>query len=611
MVAWSAGAAARRLGAVALVVVTVAGSQASAGAPPTPAGTDCADYPATRIRAIQGASHRSPLSGQQSTRGVVAAVGRTGLWLQDPCPDRSPATAEGLYVHLGAAPTVAIGDEVTVVGTVAERRPGGANTGNLTLTELTAATVTRLGARALPAPVVVGKGGRVPPAMVIDDDATGSVETSGAFEPTEDGIDFWESLEGMRVQIAGAVAVGPRTARGEIAVVPAGAGLRTPRGGIVARADDFNPERVIIDDRLAPTPTANTGDTFAVDPVGVLDYDFGAFKLLPTTSPTVTDRGLTGEKASAAASGQLAVATFNVENLDPGDPPTRFQRLARTVVEGLAAPDLVILEEVQDDDGPSNTAVVSAGRTVAALTAAISAAGGPRYAFRQVDPVDDADGGEPGGNIRNVFLYRADRGLSFVDRPGGAATVDSGVVAENGRPRLAHSPGRIAPGAAAWAASRKPLVGEFRWNGRTVFVVANHFGSKGGDDPLVGHRQPPVRSSEVKRHQQATIVNGFVRRVLAVDPDAAVVVAGDINDFEFSTTTDLLVAGGALVDLPRTLPAAERYTYVYEGNSQVLDHILLSPWLAARKPAYDIVHVNAEFADQVSDHDPQVVRLAF
>jgi uncharacterized protein len=93
-------------------------------------------------------------------------------------------------------------------------------------------------------------------------------------------------------------------------------------------------------------------------------------------------------------------------------------------------------------------------------------------------------------------------------------------------------------------------------------------------------------------------------------------VLGDINDFEFSTTADLLVGSGrtALVDLPRTLPAGERYTYVFEGNSQVLDHILLSQRLAkvrGGRPAYeyDVVHTNAEFHDQDSDHDPQVVRL--
>ena len=57
-----------------------------------------------------------------------------------------------------------------------------------------------------------------------------------------------------------------------------------------------------------------------------------------------------------------------------------------------------------------------------------------------------------------------------------------------------------------------------------------------------------------------------------------------------------------------TLPAAERYTYVYnQGNSQVLDHILTSPALTSYD--YDIIHTNAEFADQASEHDPQIARL--
>jgi predicted extracellular nuclease len=102
-------------------------------------------------------------------------------------------------------------------------------------------------------------------------------------------------------------------------------------------------------------------------------------------------------------------------------------------------------------------------------------------------------------------------------------------------------------------------------------------------------------------------VRGFVDQLLAADRHAAVVVLGDLNDFEFSATADILTAGGALVDLPRTLPEPERYTYVFEGNSQVLDHILLSR--ALRRYDYDIVHLNSEYADQSSDHDPQVVRL--
>jgi hypothetical protein len=105
------------------------------------------------------------------------------------------------------------------------------------------------------------------------------------------------------------------------------------------------------------------------------------------------------------------------------------------------------------------------------------------------------------------------------------------------------------------------------------------------------------------------VVHDFVASLEAADPDAEVVVLGDLNDFEFSDALGTLQAGGVLHDLISTLPQAERYTYDFEGNSQALDHILLSDSLSARPFAYDAVHVNAEFANQASDHDPQVVRL--
>ena len=231
------------------------------------------------------------------------------------------------------------------------------------------------------------------------------------------------------------------------------------------------------------------------------------------------------------------------------------------------------------------------------------------YEYRQIDPVDDQDGGEPGGNIRVGFLFRTDRGLSFVDRPGGNATTPTAVVTHASGPRLSFSPGRVAPDDPDFEATRKSLAGEFRMHGKKVFVIANHFSSKGGDDPLFGRRQPPVRSTEPKRHGQAQAVNGFVDQLLAADPNANVIVLGDINDFEFSETVDLL-EGGVLTSLMDTLPQSERYSYDFEGNSQVLDQILVDGNLLQNFPIdYDPVHVNSEFADQASDHDPQVVRL--
>jgi uncharacterized protein len=243
------------------------------------------------------------------------------------------------------------------------------------------------------------------------------------------------------------------------------------------------------------------------------------------------------------------------------------------------------------------------------LISAITAAGGPSYGFRQISPKNNQDGGQPGGNIRQVLMFRTDRGLSFVDRPGGTATRANSVLDTGGVPSLRYSPGRIDPANSAFNASRKPLAAELTWNGQTVFVIANHFNSKGGDQPLFGHFQPPAHPSEAQRHSQATVVKNFADQILAIDPAAAVIVLGDLNDFEFSTTTDILTANNTLVDLPRTLPVSQRYTYDFEGNSQVLDHILLSSSLAATAYSYDVVHVNSEFATQLSDHDPQVVRI--
>jgi hypothetical protein len=97
-----------------------------------------------------------------------------------------------------------------------------------------------------------------------------------------------------------------------------------------------------------------------------------------------------------------------------------------------------------------------------------------------------------------------------------------------------------------------------------------------------------------------------------VDPDANVIVLGDINDFEFSETVDILEAGGVLSSLIKDLPAEERYSYVFEGNSQVLDQILFSPNLSDHFPSdYDVIHVNSEFADavQASDHEPSVATI--
>ena len=184
-----------------------------------------------------------------------------------------------------------------------------------------------------------------------------------------------------------------------------------------------------------------------------------------------------------------------MENLDPSDPQSKFDALAQGVVTNLASPDIVALEEIQDNNGAKNDGTVDASATVKKFTDAIAAAGGPAYQWRSIDPENDKDGGEPGGNIRQGFLFNPAR-VSFTDRPGGDYKTAVGVTGTKGHPALTLSPGRVDPANPAWTDSRKPLAGEFVFKGRTVFVIANHFASKGGDESLVSQHQPVPRSSE-------------------------------------------------------------------------------------------------------------------
>ncbi|MBB5118387.1 endonuclease/exonuclease/phosphatase [Streptomyces eurocidicus] len=596
--------------ALAAGLLAVPQAASAAGAEEAPAGTKA------RIHDIQGTTRLSPLDGKQVTQvpGVVTAVrsfgSARGFWFQDPNPDRDPATSEGIFVFTGSAtPSVAVGDSVLVAGTVSEYYPGGEKAGLQSVTQLTRATwEVRSHGNALPAAYRLRPSAL--PARYAPDAAGGSIEKL-PLRPGAYALDRYESLEGMRVSVQDAPVVGATSAHKDLWVTAEPRTDRTARGGSLYgsyREQGSGRVKVVslIPFAQRPFPVANVGDELTGTTAGPLDYDnFGGYTLQATELGTLKDRGLKRETTRRQKDGELAVATYNVENLSPKTPQAKFDRLAAALVTNLASPDIVALEEVQDDNGTTDDGTVDAGQTLRKLTDAIAAAGGPAYQWRQINPVNDQDGGQPGGNIRTAFLFNPAR-VSFTDIAGGDSTTPVKVVRQGGKAALSASPGRIEPGDAAWANSRKPLAGQFTFRGERVFVVANHFNSKGGDQGLDSRFQAPARPSETQRTQQAKLVNAFVKQLLATDRRANVIVAGDLNDFQFSPALKALTAGGALTDLVDKLPRNERYGYVYQGNSQVLDHILTSRRM--RSVDYDIVHVNAEFADQASDHDPQVLR---
>ncbi|MDX3063340.1 endonuclease/exonuclease/phosphatase family protein [Streptomyces clavifer] len=589
--------------------VNAAGETSGGSGPGEPGGPT---EPGTvRVHDIQGTTRVSPLVGQSVTGvpGVVTGVrtsGSRGYWIQDTAPDADPRTSEGLFVYTGsAAPTVSVGDSVLVSGKVAEYYPSSTTQ---SLTQLTAPTSTVLSSgNALPAPVVLDA--KSVPGAYVPTAGGGSIDTL-ALEPAAYALDLYESLEGTRVTVADTRVTGATTAYDEVWVTVKPKENRTRRGGtLYASYEDQNTGRIKVMSLNAaqPVPVADVGDVLSGSTTGVIDYaSFGGYNLQATELGTLTDNGLRREVTRKQKRKELAVATYNVENLDALDEQAKFDTLASGVAVSLSSPDIVSLEEIQDDNGATNDGTVGSEATLKRFTDAIVAAGGPRYAWRYVAPADGRDGGEPGGNIRNVFLFNPER-VDFVDRAGGDATTAVKTVKTRKGVTLSVSPGRINPASAAWDDSRKPLVGEFRFRGEPVFVIGNHFASKGGDQPLHGRYQEPVRSSETKRVQQATEVNSFVTSLLKADKSARVVTLGDLNDFAFSPTMDALTRGRVLKPLITTLPASEQYSYVYDGNSQTLDHILTSP--AIRRFDYDVVHINAEFADQASDHDPQIVRI--
>jgi predicted extracellular nuclease len=570
-----------------------------------------------KIHEIQGTTRISPFKDQKvsDVTGVVTATrtfGSTrGFWLTDPNPDSDPRTSEGLFVYTGStSPAVAAGDAVTATGTVREFYPDAPATSNYqSLTELSSAqwTVGSHG-NALPAPTVLNPD-TVPTTYAPS--PGGNIEPL-TLEPAKYALDFWEAHESEVVSVTDARVVGPSNSFNELYVTTKPDQHESVRGGTVYLGYDQLNSGVLKVQSLIPFaerpfPKLNVGDLLTGTTSGPVEYStFGGYTLLASVLGTEKDNGLQAETTRKQRSGELSVATYNVENLAPADPQAKYDRLGEAIVTHLATPDIVNLEEIQDNTGATDDGTVAADQTLQKFTDAIVAKGGPRYQWRSIDPVNDQDGGQPGGNIRVAFLFNPAR-VSFVDRPGGTSTTPVGVVKDHAKTHLTASPGRVDPANEAWENSRKPLAGEFVFKGRTVFVIANHFNSKGGDQPTHGRFQPPARSSEVQRAKQATVLRGFVDSLLTADRNANIVVAGDLNDYPFSPAVQTLTAGGALKDLIASVPEAERYSYVFEGQSQVLDHILASK--APRGVDYDVVHINAEFADQASDHDPQVVRF--
>ena len=573
----------------------------------------------TPINQIQGVTHRSPLEGETLARvsGVVTAVNGEGFYLQSLSPDGDDRTSEAIFIDLQAYVSVKRGDLVLVEdGWVREWNPAGLGENSLTITTLVAKKITVLSQnQPLPAPVIIGQGGRMIPNQVIENDVKGYVgQSKQPIDPGEDGMDFFESLEGMLVQINDARSVSTRNGYNEVSVVAddgQDAGIFSQEGVLVLRESDPNPERILLDDAFIMMPAVHVGAVFSEPIVGVVDYDFGNYRIQPLSKLVLSQN--TPFMASGAQGTQedwqLAVATYNLDNFNSLQEVERSRQIASEIVEMLKAPDILVLQEIMDDDASLDSQVVSAERNIASLIDDIvdASKGEVIYKALNIDPERNRDGGITGGNIRTIILYQTKRGLRLPGAATGKAYEEVSLRDENGRAMLSLTPGRIWPGNSAFFDSRKPIIAQFVFNGQDLYVIGNHFNSKGEDGPLFGDQQPPQTPSERQRIAQAKAVNGFVRDILDINPKALIVVLGDLNDFPWSGTIQSL-EGGLLDSLVLTLPESQRFTYLHEGNGQTLDQILASKTLASRLVSYEVVHINSLSLPRSSssDHDPVI-----
>ena len=557
-----------------------------------------------QIHDIQGAGHYSPFQDEYvaDVEGIVTYIADpNNFYMQSLTPDKDPSTSEGILVYKRNH-SVQIGDTIKASGQVKEWVLEGYSEKlktDLPVTEINASNITvENTSQPLPKPAEISPlHGQ--PTQTIDNDQFSQ------FDPWQDGIDYYESLEGMLVNIKQPKIIAPQD-YGELYVVSKYTLVNTLARGLRISENDYNPERIIIDIDDSSFVT-KTGDSFIGDIQGVVSYGFSNYRILSDKDnlPELKNGGLKQEQTKFNQHGKkLTVASYNVENFSPKESDEKTTKLAKAITDNLNLPDIIGLTEIQDNDGSANSGNTDASASYQALIDKIEELGGPKYSFTDIAPLNNQDGGAPGANIRVGFLYNSER-VSLSSAPKGKANESVGF--EDGK--LTLNPGRIDPENPVFEDSRKPLAAQFNFKGKDVIIIANHFNSKGGDQPLFGKNQPALLASEEQRIGIASVVNQFVKDIQSKDRHANVIVLGDLNDFEFTNTLKTL-KGQELTNMIDLIPSVDRYTYAYQGNLQVLDHILVSKSLTLRT-AVDIVHINAAFMEEhgrASDHDPVLIQ---
>ncbi|HSC66177.1 MAG TPA: ExeM/NucH family extracellular endonuclease [Cellvibrio sp.] len=567
--------------------------------------------PATRIGQIQGAGASSALVGTTvDIEAIVVADFQNanqlgGFFVQDADSqtDNNPLTSEGIYI--ASTTPVAIGDRVRVTGKVAE---------TFQLTQLSDATVTLCASnQTLPTPASISL--------------------------PVNSLDAFEAIEGMSVAIAQTLTVNETYQLGRFGqVLLANGRLQQPTNvvepGAAANAlqAQNNLNKLMLDDArnaqnpdpvIFPAPglsaenTLRSGDTLA-NLRGVISYDFGIYRILPTVAPEFINSNPRPLAPVADSTANLKIASFNVLNFFNGNgagggfPTARgantaaeFTRQKNKIVSALVGlnADVIGLIEIEND-GYGNTSAI------AELTAALNTATGTS-AWKFINPGVNKIGTD---EIAVGFIYRSDKATAIGKTAILDSNVDSQFIDNKNRPALAQS---------------------FRVNSNRAIATAvvNHFKSKGSDcndigDLDIGDGQG---NCNITRTQAASALVKWLGTHPTGVSDRDYLIIGDLNAYAKENPIAQILNAG-YTDLINKFAGESAYSYVFDGQAGYLDHGLASAALTPQvlyaadwhinadepisldyntefKSAAQINNFYAADAYRSSDHDPLVVSL--
>jgi predicted extracellular nuclease len=536
------------------------------------------------IHDIQGCGHRSPFEGQtvENIQGVVTWKVENGFYMQSTRPDEKTCSSEGLFVFTSSYPSVLPGEEVSISGKVEEFVPGSENDHNLSVTELNAKGIKTLSnGSELPAPYKIGEA--IPSQMIEDD-------SFAHFDPETDGLDYWESLEGMLVEVEDARVVEARNSYGEIVVIPGivvGNNVLSSEGALVETQSDLNPERVFVELPKNYKKDINLGAQFTSPIIGVLGYEYRNYRILQQNMPEFKKLEAQITRLDPVDKSSIRVATYNLENWSRFD-EDRTQQFAKDIVFTLSAPDVLMLQEVQDDSSSEDDGTITAKKNILALIHAIQDRNGPEYEYYQVDPQDGLSGGQAGANIRSVLLYRTDR--IQMDKEYSITEFGLGRSAFNG--------------------VREPLIARLELGDQKVILIGVHLVSNNLNTPFFGSIQPIEKPEEEKRIRQAENIIEIANSLQMANPQTSLIILGDFNDVAYSKTLGQFSVAGFMNPFDE-YPISERYSLIFEGNAQQFDQILVNQSAQSKVNNIYIVHLNTGRSErnQTSDHDPVVIDL--